>query len=67
MCSDDSYLDSVAAVEDTAQGTMDTTRWKAEQIQVLRHWHLILAKMKEVLQVDVGTDERTCRDRAVQW
>ena len=23
--------------------------------------------MKEVLQVDVGTDEKTCRDRAAQW
>ena len=57
MCSGDSSLDSVGAVEDTAHGTMDTKRWEAEQIHVLRHWHLILAKRNEVLQFDVGTDD----------
>ena len=48
------------------------TRWtrhagESERIQVSRHWYLTLAKWKEVLQVDLGTDERTCTDRAVQW
>ena len=49
------------------QETMDTTRWEYERIQVSRHWYLNMAKWKEVLQVDLGTDERTCTDRAVQW
>ena len=37
---------------------MDTTRWECERIQVSRHWYLTLAKWNEVLQVDLGTDER---------
>ena len=35
-CSDDRYPELVTAVEDQAQGPMDTTRWDAEQIQVSR-------------------------------
>ena len=66
-CSGDRYLGSGTEVDDTSQRTMDTTRWEDEQTQVSRHWFLILAKRKEVLQVDLGTDERTCTDRAVQW
>ena len=107
MCSGDRYPDLVTAVEDPAQGTMDTTRWDPEQIQVSRHLCLILvmltedaalrivqavhdssraealglmyrrynpltqgrmlAKLNEVLQVDLGTDERAYMDNVVQW
>ena len=107
VCSNDRHPDLVTAVEDPAQGTMDTTRWDAEQIQVSRHQYLILvmltedvalriaqavhdsngaeglrltyrgynpltqgrmlAKLTEVLQVGLGTDERMYMDNVVQW
>ena len=107
MCSGDRYLDLVKAIEDPAQGTLDTTVRDAEQIQVSRHLHLVLvmltedaalrivqavhdsngaaalrliyrrynpltqermlAKLNEVLQVDLGTDETTYMDNVVQW
>ena len=107
MCSGDRYPELVTAIEDPAQGPMDTTRWDAEQIQVSRHLYLILvmlteeaalrivqavhdsngagawrllhrrynpltqermlAKLNEVLQVDLGTDGRTHMDNVVQW
>ena len=97
----------MAAGEDPAQGTMDTTLWDPEQIQVSRHLYLILAmltedaalrivqavldsngaealrlmylrynpltqermlaKLNELSQVDLGTEERACMDHAVQW
>ena len=107
MCSGDSYPELVTAIEDPAQGPMDTTRWDVEQIQVSRHLYLILvmlteesalrivqavhdsngaetlrllhrrynplsrrgmlAKLNEVLAVDLGTDGRTYRNSVVQW
>ena len=47
MCSGDRYPDLVTAVEDPAQGTMDTTLWDAEQIQVSRHRYLIVVMLTE--------------------
>ena len=44
MCSGDRYPKLVTAIEDPAQGPMDTTRWDAEQIQVSRHLYLILVR-----------------------
>ena len=81
MCKGDRYLDLVAAVEDPAQGTMDTMLWDLEQVQVLRHLYLalvmltenavlthgrMLAKLNEVLQFELGTDERTFMDHVAQ-
>ena len=81
MCKGDRYLDLVAAVEDPAQGTMDTMLWDLEQVQVLRHLYLalvmmtedaalthgrMLAKLYEVLQFELGTDERTFMDHVAQ-
>ena len=107
MCIGDRYPDFVTAVGDPARGTMDTTLWDPEQIQVSRHLYLILvmltedaalrivqavhdsngvealrlmyrrynpltqgrmlANLNEVLQVDLGTDERTYMDHVVRW
>ena len=47
MCSGDRYPYLVRAVEDPAQGTMDTTLWGEEQIQVSRHLYLILVMLTE--------------------
>ena len=47
MCSGDRYPDLVTAIEDPAQGTLDTTLWDAEQIQVSRHLYLILLVLTE--------------------
>ena len=47
MCSGDRYPELVTAIEDPAQGPMDTTRWDAEQIQVSRHLYLILVMLTE--------------------
>ena len=47
MCSGDRYLDLVTAVEDPAQGTLDTTAQDAEQIQVSRHLYLVLVMLTE--------------------
>ena len=92
MCSGDRYPELVTAIEDQAQGPIDTTRWDEEQMQFSRHLYLILvilteeaalrivhrrynpltqgrmlAKLNEVLQVDLGTHERTYMDNVVQW
>ena len=47
MCSGDRYPDLVRAFEDPVQGTMDTTLWDEEQIQVSRHLFLILVMLTE--------------------
>ena len=107
MCSGDRYPALLTAVEDPAQGMVDTTNWDPEQIQVSRQLYLILvmvtkeaalrivqavhdsngaealrlwyrrynpltqgrmlAKLNEVLQVDLGTDEKMYMDNVVQW
>ena len=68
-------------MEDPAQGTLDTMLWDLEQVQVLRHLYLVLvmltedaaltqgrmlAKLNEVLQFALGTDERTFMDHVAQ-
>ena len=47
MCSGGRYPELVTAIEDPAQGPMDTTHWDAEQIQVSRHLCLILVMLTE--------------------
>ena len=44
---EDRYPELVTAIEDPAQGPMDTTRWDAEQIQVSRYLFLILVMLTE--------------------
>ena len=47
MCSGDRYPELVTAIEDPAQGPVDTTRWDAELMQVSRHLYLILVMLTE--------------------
>ena len=62
MCKGDRYLDLVAAVEDPAQGTMDTMLWDLEQVQILRHLYLVLVMLTEdaaLTQKNAGKIERS--------
>ena len=47
LCSGDRYPELVTAIEDPAQGPMETTRWNAQQIQVSRHLYLSLVMLTE--------------------
>ena len=51
MCSGDKYPELVTAIEDPAQGPMDTTRWDAEQIQVSRHLILVVLMEESALRL----------------